>query len=112
MSTGPMSAESPSAKPSLKERFERFIAEYGVLALGLYFGIFILTWSGFALAIQRGFQVESATAGAGTWAAAYVATQLTKPIRIGATFVLTPLLARLLGRRKAEPTPGQPPASD
>jgi hypothetical protein len=107
-----MSEESPTAKPSLKERLERLIAEYGKFVLPLYFGIFFLTWTGFAFAIQSGFQVESATAGVGTWAAAYVATKLTQPIRIGATFLLTPLVARLFGKRKSELAPDQPPSRD
>lgn len=105
-----MSDESLPAKPSLKERLEALVSEYGKFVIPLYFGIFFLTWTGFAFAIQNGFQVESATAGVGTWAAAYVATKLTQPIRIGATFVLTPVVARLFGRKKAVPTHGQPPS--
>lgn len=101
-------ASETTTKPSLKRRFEALIAEYGKFVLSLYFGIFFLTWGGFAFAIQNGFQVESAAAGAGTWAAAYVATKLTQPIRIGATLVLTPIVARLFGKRKSEETPSQP----
>lgn len=97
-----MQPASPPAKPSLKQRLEALVAEYGVIVMVLYFGVFFLTLAGFAVAIQRGFQVESATAGMGTWAAAWVATKLTQPLRIGATFVLTPLVARLLGKRKAD----------
>jgi hypothetical protein len=107
-----MSAESPPAKPSLKERLETLVAEYGKFVIPLYFGLFFLTWTGFAFAIQNGFQVESTGAGVGTWAAAYVATKLTQPLRIGATFLLTPIVARLFGKRKPETTPGQPPAGD
>lgn len=100
---------SGSAKPSLKERFEALIAEYGKFVVSLYFGIFFLTWTGFAFAIQNGFEVESAGAGVGTWAAAYVATKLTQPIRIGATLVLTPIVARLFGRRKPQSPQDEPP---
>lgn len=105
-----MATVSPTSKPSLKQRFETLIAEYGKVVIPLYFGIFILTWTGFAFAIQNGFEVESVTAGAGTWAAAYVATKLTQPIRIGATLLLTPIVARLFGRRAASRKPvGAPP---
>lgn len=107
-----MSAESPPAKPSLKVRLEGLIAEYGKFVIPLYFGIFFLTWTGFAFAIQNGFEVESATAGVGTWAAAYVATKLTQPIRIGATLILTPLVARLFGKHKSQLTPDQRPSAD
>ena len=94
--------ESTSAappKPSLKQRFEALVAEYGKFVLPLYFGIFFLTWTGFAFAIQNGFEVETATAGVGTWAAAYIATKLTQPVRIGATLALTPIVARIFGKR-------------
>lgn len=99
-------------KPSLKQRFEALVADYGKFVLPLYFGIFILTWTGFAFAIQNGFEVESTTGGAGTWAAAYVATKLTQPIRIGATLLLTPFVARLFGKRPAPPASDNPPTED
>lgn len=98
-----MVSATPSPKPSLKQRFEALVAEYGKFVLPLYFGIFFLTWTGFAFAIQSGFEVEGAAAGAGTWGAAYLATKLTQPVRIGATLVLTPLVARLFGHRKKAP---------
>jgi len=82
----------------MKERFEGLLARYGRVVLPVYFAIFALTLVGFALAIQAGFEVDSATAGAGTWAAAYVATKVTQPLRIGATLLLTPLIANLLSK--------------
>ena len=94
-----MTSES-AAKPTMKERFEGLMARYGRVVLPVYFGIFALTLVGFALAIQAGFQVESATAGAGTWAAAYVATKVTQPLRIAATLILTPLVANVFSRFK------------
>jgi hypothetical protein len=65
--------------------------------------IFATTIAGFAFAIGSGFQVEGAAATAGTWGAAYLATKLTQPIRIGATLALTPLVARVVRRKKREP---------
>jgi hypothetical protein len=79
--------------------------EYGGLALWVYFSIFAIVLVGFALAIQLGFKGESTAATAGTWGAAWVATKLTQPLRIGATFVLTPLIGNLRRRfRRGTPT--------
>jgi hypothetical protein len=86
---------SATQKPPLKERFQAFLAEYGMMALWVYFGIFVLVLVGFAVAITFGFEVESAAGTAGTWAAAYIATKLTQPFRILATFALTPLAVRV-----------------
>jgi hypothetical protein len=36
----------------------------------------------------------------GTFAAAYIATKLTQPLRIGATLVITPFIARLYERMR------------
>lgn len=97
---------APLPKPSLKQRLETLIAEYGKLAIILYFGIFFLTWTGFAFAFQTGLQAEASGIGVSGWGAAgaaYLATQATKPIRFGATMVLTPLVARLFGRRRSKP---------
>lgn len=93
-------------------RLEALVSEYGKFVLPLYFGIFFLTWTGFAFAIQNGFEVETATAGVGTWAAAYVATKLTQPIRIGATLLLTPIVARIFGRRRPTTTVERPSSGD
>jgi hypothetical protein len=86
--------DAPPAKPSLKTRLTNLLAEYGKLALILYFVIFGLVLAGFALAIGTGMRVESATGGAGVLGAAYLATKVTQPIRILATLALTPLVAR------------------
>ena len=74
------------------------LVEYGQLALWVYFGIFALVLVGFALAIQFGADVDTAAGVAGTWGAAYVATKLTQPLRIAATFALTPIIG--MARKK------------
>lgn len=90
----------------MKGKLEKLLADYGPVALVLWFAIFGLTWSGFALAIQRGFEVEGAAGTAGVWGAAYLATQVTKPVRIAATLLLTPVVGRFWKRRGAvEPSP-------
>lgn len=92
-------------------RLQALLQEYGSTALITYFVIFALVLSGFAIAIQQGVQVESAGGSAGVLAGAWVATKLTQPLRIAATLVLTPLVARLLkktsppAQKSADPEP-------
>lgn len=81
------------------------LAQYGRVAVGTYFALFVLVLSGFALAITLGFSVESAPGNLGVLGAAYVATQLTKPLRIGATLVLTPVVARALTKLRGPKQP-------
>jgi hypothetical protein len=96
----PAPAAAPSTRPSLKERLQTLMVAYGQLALVVYLAIFAIVLLGFVLAIRMGITVQSAGAAAGTWAAAYVATKLTQPLRIMATLALTPLVMKLLPRRK------------
>ena len=90
----------------LRERFQNLIGEYGRYAIWVYFGIFAVVFVGFALAIQLGVQVDSAAGVAGTWGAAYLATKVTQPVRILATFALTPVVARIA--RKLRPNRAGP----
>jgi hypothetical protein len=85
---------------SLKERLQTLMVEFGTLALVVYLAIFALVLIGFVLAIRIGVKVESAGATAGTWAAAYVATKLTQPLRILATLAVTPVAMKLLPQKK------------
>jgi hypothetical protein len=92
-------------KPSTSERLKALIAEWGVLFFFVWFGLFGVVLVGFALAIKSGLRVESTAGAWGTWGAAWVATQLTKPLRFGATLVITPALGALLKRfrRRGKP---------
>ena len=92
-------------KPNLVERAKSLFAQYGALAITIYFVIFGLVLAGFAFAIHAGVQVDGATEGAGTLLAAWFATKLTQPLRILATLALTPLVARLRDRLRAPKTP-------
>jgi hypothetical protein len=87
----------------VQERFKGLVAEYGPLLFVVYFSIFGLVFVGSALAIQMGFEVESAAATAGVWTAAYVFTKVLQPLRIAATVVLTPLVAAGLRRVRKQP---------
>jgi hypothetical protein len=87
------------------------IAEYGMVALGVYWAIFFVSiglfWVLLRMGIQAsdvlsrlGLQMEGTAGTAGTLGVAYVATKLLQPVRIALTFVLTPVVGKLLHRRK------------
>lgn len=86
------------------ERLKKLFTEYGPIALGIYLTTFALSMIGFSAAINFGWQVEGGAAQAGTVGLAYVATQAIKPLRIGLTLGLTPVVAAALGRA---PAPGE-----
>jgi len=90
------SSQAVAAKPSLKERFKTLMANYGRLAIWVYFTIFFGCWAGFAVAIHLGFQVEGAGGTTGTVLGSYAAAKVTQPLRILATLALTPPLERVL----------------
>lgn len=96
----------------MRKTFQKLLAEYGVIAVIVYFTIFFGVWIGAWAAIQRGVDLAALArraglssngfvAGLGAWAAAYFFTKLLQPLRIGLTLLLTPLLARLYERTKA-----------
>ena len=75
------------------------------MALVVYLSIFAGVLAAFWFAIRLGWQPESVAGSAGTLAAAYVATKVTQPLRIAATLVLTPLVAKLYERVRGAETP-------
>jgi hypothetical protein len=95
----------------LRKTFQTLLAEYGTIAVIVYFTIFFATWIGSWAAIQRGvdlaalaqrigFSANGVVANLGAWTAAYIFTKLLQPVRIGLTVILTPLLARLHERAR------------
>ena len=104
----------------MRSSIKDLLAEYGRVALWVYFVIFAVVFAGSWMAIRMGWQPEGVAGGMGTLGAAWVATKLTQPLRIGATLVLTPLIAKLyekMGGRPAgpmvgaaSPAPGRPGA--
>jgi hypothetical protein len=91
----------------VKKTVQNLLAEYGTVAVIVYFVIFFGVLGGFYLAIRFGWRPSSTAGNVGTLAAAYIATKLTQPIRIAATVVVTPFVAKLYERlrRKSAPTP-------
>ena len=89
----------------MKKTVQHLLAEYGTVAVIVYFVIFFAVLGGFWLAIRFGWQPSSAAGSVGSFAAAYIATKLTQPLRIGATLVITPFIAKLHERiRGRRPT--------
>ncbi len=81
-------------------RLKNLLKHYGKVALGVYCVIFVVVYLGFLVSISAGVGETDTAATVGTAGAAWLATKLTQPLRIGATFLLTPLVARLF---KAKP---------
>jgi hypothetical protein len=79
----------------VRKTFTTIVAEYGPLALAVYFTIFAVVLLGGWAAIHLGWQPQSVAGNVGTFTAAYLATKVTQPFRIAATLVLTPVVARL-----------------
>ena len=100
--TDSVAAASATAMPktSIRQRLERLFADFGTVAIVTYFVIFFGTWAGFLAAITFGVEIEGVAAGAGSIGAAWLATKVTQPLRIGATLLLTPIVARVWHRMR------------
>ena len=90
----------PSPVVPVKKTIQKLLAEYGTVAVVVYFVIFFAVLGAFWLAISLGWQPTSAAGSVGTFAAAYIATKLTQPLRIAATLVITPFIAKLYERMR------------
>lgn len=108
-------SEPKKEKLPLKERLAEHLAEYGKVALVVYFSISILTIIGFYIAIKAGVDVgDSAASDSGALVAAWVAAKLTWPIRVGVTFLLTPVAAAVVNlfSRKSNPATNKSAEND
>lgn len=114
MSEGDDAPARSSARPSLKERLEALLENYGRVALYTYLTLSLLSIAGFSLAIGIGAEPSSATGVIGVIIAGWAAAKVTLPIRILLTLAVTPAVAVVLGRRQRvavavvadEPGPG------
>jgi hypothetical protein len=88
----------PTRFREMRKTLKHIMTEYGAVALVLYLLIFAIVLCGSWVAIRAGWAPESATGKVGTFAAAYVVTKVTQPLRIGLTVILTPFVARLWER--------------
>lgn len=89
----------------MRKTAEKLLAEYGTIAVVVYFAIFFLVLFGFWAAISFGWKPSTTTGTVGVWTAAYIATKLTQPLRIVATLAITPLVAKIHDRITRK-TPG------
>ena len=103
------------SRQPLGERLKQLLADYGPVALGVYVAIFGLVLVGFMVAISAGYDPEGVAGSAGLLGAAWVATKLTQPLRILATLALTPVVGRLVLRRRdasGDDGPAPPPPAE
>jgi hypothetical protein len=95
----------------MRKTFKELLAEYGVVAVIVYFTIFFAVWIAAWAAIQRGVDLRALAArvglspngmvaNLGAWGAAYLFTKLLQPVRIGVTLLLTPVVAKLYERAR------------
>ena len=90
---------SPPPKPSLKSKIKGLVEEYGPIALVVYLTIFGLTVLGFFVAISAGWDTDTSGGLTAKFFAVWAATKLTQPIRIAATFAITPIVAKWWHKR-------------
>jgi hypothetical protein len=93
-----------------KERIKALLAEYGRIALYTYLALFALSMTVFSVLLTLGFDVKSAGAGIGVLGGAWLASKAIQPLRIGATLVLTPIVARVVQKLVRKPTAPEPAA--
>ena len=87
-----------------RDKLKLLLEEYGRTAIWVYLVIWLCVLAGFAFAISAGFDVKGKSAGMGVLGAAWVATKLTQPLRIGATLVLAPAVSTLLKKWRGRAT--------
>lgn len=98
----------------MRKTFTAVLAEYGVIAVILYFAMFFAVFFGAYFALKAGWTPKGFAAESGRWVVAYGVAKLSTPIRLGATVALSPLVARgwdrLRGRKRTDlvtpPDPG------
>jgi hypothetical protein len=78
----------------VRKTFKHILAEYGPVAVAVYFGIFFSVLLAAWTAIHLGWQPASVSGNVGAFTAAYLATKVTQPFRIAGTLALTPIAAR------------------
>lgn len=88
-------------------KVQNLFSEYGRTGIIVYFTIFFMTFFGFWTLLTVGVDIRtwsyfSSLGDVGAIGLAYAAAKITQPIRIALTLVLTPLVARVLPRKKSE----------
>lgn len=99
-------------KPPLKQRLKALFKEYGLIAILTHASISIITIGSFAIAIWFGLSPSTSIGTAGAIAGGWAAAQPLLPLRTLATLALTPIIARVLRRRRAVTALPPPVAPD
>ncbi len=107
----PPPADKPAKLP-LKQRLSALFAEYGRIAVIVYFTLSILAIVGFSIAFGVGWSPTSATGVLGVIFAGWVAAKATLPIRILITLALTPMVSLAVERFRRRRNTSSAPADD
>lgn len=86
-----------------KIKLKALFDAYGAVAIGVLIVINLLVITGAALAIDRGWKPDSIAGTAGTWVGAYIVYKATTIPRWLLAVALTPLVARIMGRKPKLP---------
>ncbi|MGH1345147.1 MAG: FAM210A/B-like domain-containing protein [Nannocystales bacterium] len=111
-------SEAEAEPTGTMAKLKGFFSEYGPLGITVWFTIFFGTWGAFLVLLNAGVDLGGWLSGGdgggffgrflktgGVTALAYGATQVVKPIRIIATFAITPPLHSLLLRIRGKQEP-------
>ena len=112
----PMPDEKPAPRLTLKDRYDRYMARfkvflerYGALALVVHLVGCVLFFLGAMLLIRAGFRPQSTEGSVGVFAGAYFLYKATQIPRVALTFVITPVIDRILRRLRHQPPPSDAP---
>lgn len=111
----PESQPAPDAKPAklpLKQRLSALFAEYGRIAVIVYFTLSFLAIIGFSVAFGFGWEPSTASGVLGVIFAGWVAAKATLPLRILITLAITPVVSLAVERVRRRRNTSSAPADD
>jgi dolichol kinase len=119
--TGPPVTPTPdetTRRPTLRQRYDRYMARfkeflkrYGMLAIAVHVVSCVIFYLSFVLLIRAGFQIQTTEGSVGAFAGAYIIYKATQVPRVALTFLITPLIDRIIRRvRNKKQDPSGPPA--
>jgi hypothetical protein len=109
-------AASAAVKPSHIERLKLLWKQHGYVFIGTYGGIYVMTLGGLYVTLRNGWvggqdlsqfahwlgmegeEFDAKQMKKGYFAAAWIATKFTEPLRLAATLAVVPFISRALGR--------------
>jgi hypothetical protein len=82
----------------VRNSLQKILAEYGTIAIVVYFTLFFAVFASAWVAMHLGWQPASTAGNVGLLAGAYLFTKVTQVFRIAATLAITPIAARVYAR--------------